>query len=89
MRAAFSLLCLLATALCLYNVYGDNTEVAKQAENAACGSTGCVRTLRAERTPIAQGFTFQSTLNPPATVEVRCQRSYLLVGDFDCAPASH
>lgn len=85
MRTTVSVLCLIATALCLYNVYGDNTEVTRLAETSACGAGGCVRTLRAARTPISQDFTFQTRLEPPATASVTCQRAYWLVGDFACA----
>jgi hypothetical protein len=86
-RKALSLLLLLATGIGLYNVYADNSEVLMLAGRTACGSTGCVRTLRAERTPFAQTFTFQSRVQPPQTKAVRCERAYLLVGNVACALA--
>ena len=87
-RAVLTVLCLLATAIGLYNVYSDNSAVSRRAEAAACGASGCVRTLRAERTPIGQDFTFQTSVAPPVTRGVHCERAYLLVGEFDCKPAS-
>lgn len=84
-RKALSALLLVATVLALYNVYGDNAELVKSAEALACGSSPCVRLLRAERTPIEQSFTFQTSLAPPATREVSCARDFLLVGPFACS----
>ena len=88
-KACLSVLCLLATVISLYNVYSDNSAVVKQAETSACGANGCVRMLRAERTPIGQDFTFQTQLQPPTTRSVRCRRPYLLVGDLACEIASN
>ena len=77
---------LLATVIAVYNVYGDNAELVKHAEGLACGKTPCVRLLRAERTPVKQSFTFQTSLQPAKTREVNCERAFLLVGDFACSP---
>ena len=77
---------LLATILALYNVYGDNTEILARAERLACG-TQCVRLLRAQRTPIEQSFTFQTSLQPARTLDVHCRRALLLVGDYACTPS--
>ena len=81
-----SVLLLLATLLALYNVYGDNTELLAHAERLACGGQ-CVRLLRAQRTPIEQSFTFQTSLQPARTLDVRCQRALLLVGAYACNPS--
>jgi hypothetical protein len=81
-----SALLLLATVIAVYNVYGDNRELLKHAEGLACGKAPCVRLLRAERTPVKQSFTFQTSLKPPKTREVSCERAFLLVGSFDCNP---
>jgi hypothetical protein len=81
-----SILLLLATILAVYNVYGDNSDVLESAQHLACGKTPCVRLLRAERTPIKQSFTFQTSLQPAKTAEVHCKRAFLLVGAFTCAP---
>jgi hypothetical protein len=84
---ALSLMLLIATLLAVYNVYGDNTELMQRAEGLACGSSPCVKLLRAERTPLEQSFTFQTRLAPPHTRAVRCARALLLVGSFSCSAA--
>ncbi len=81
---AASVLLLLATLVAVYNVYGDNTELVRRAEGLACGSSACVKLLRAERTPLEQSFTFQTKLSPPRTRTVRCARGLVLVGSFAC-----
>jgi hypothetical protein len=85
-RAGLTVLCLVATVLSLYNVYSDDSAIVKRAETQACGGSGCVRMLRAERTPIGHDFTFQVSLQPAATRSVECRRAFLLVGDVDCVP---
>jgi hypothetical protein len=87
-RATLTVLCLLATVISLYNVYSDDSAVVKQAEAQACSGSGCVRMLRAERTPIGHDFTFQISLQPPATRSVQCRRAFFLVGDMDCRVAA-
>jgi hypothetical protein len=82
---ALTVLLLAGTVLAVYNVYGDNTELLQRAENLACGSSSCVKLLRAERTPLEQSFTFQTSLAPPRTRTVRCVRAMLLVGSFSCS----
>jgi hypothetical protein len=85
-KKALSILLLIATGLGLYNVYADAGSALKLAEGTACGA-GCVKVLRAERTPIGQSFTFQTSLRPPKTKAVSCERAYLLVGSFSCSVA--
>ena len=85
-RKLISVLFLLLAALSLYNVYGDGSAAQKLAEGMACGPGGCVRLLRAERTPVGQSFTFQTSLSPPQTQSIGCRRAYMLVGDFHCSP---
>jgi hypothetical protein len=80
-----TVLLLIATLLAIYNVYGDNTLLLQRAERLACGSSPCVKLLRAERTPLEQSFTFQTSLAPPRTRAVRCARALLLVGTFSCS----
>jgi hypothetical protein len=82
---AITVLLLGATLLAVYNVYGDNTGLVQRAESLACGTSPCVKLLRAERTPIEQSFTFQTSLAPPRTRSVRCARAVLLVGAFSCS----
>ena len=86
MGKVLSALFLLATLLALYNVYGDNAELQERAERLACGAR-CVRLLRAQRTPIEQSFTFQTSVQPARTLDVRCRRALLLLGDYACAPS--
>jgi hypothetical protein len=88
MRKALSLLLLVATALGLYNVYSDNGAVVKLAELTGCGEHGCVRLLRSRRTPLAQTFTFQTSVQPQRTRDIGCERAYLLVGSFSCTPSA-
>jgi len=89
-RAAVMGACLLVTALGLANTYGDNTDVVKLAERAACGRDGCsFQKLREERSPLSQKFTFQVTLTEKgkarsASTDVECQRAYWLLGDYGC-----
>lgn len=87
-RKLISLLFLLLAVLSLYNVYGDGSAAQKLAEAMACGAGGCVRLLRAERTPVGQSFTFQTSLSPPQTQSIGCSRAYLFVGDFSCSPVA-
>jgi hypothetical protein len=87
-KKAISLLFLIATVLSLYNVYADNRDTVKLAENLACGASGCVRMLRAERTPIGQNFSFQTNVQPARTKAVSCQRAYLLLGGMSCVLAA-
>lgn len=87
-RKLISVVFLLLAALSLYNVYGDGSAAQELAERMACGADGCVRVLRAERTPVGQSFTFQTSLSPPRTQSIGCSRAYVLVGDFDCSPTA-
>lgn len=88
MRMLLSGLLLAAAVLSLYNVYGAGSAAQELAEVAACGAAGCVRLLRAERTPLGQEFTFQTAVSPPRTASVACSRAYVLVGGFDCSLGS-
>ncbi len=89
-RAAVMGACLAATALGLANTYGDNSDVVKLAEQAACGREGCsFQKLREERSPFSQKFTFQVSLTQKgkarsASADVECQRAYYLFGDYTC-----
>jgi hypothetical protein len=89
-RPVLSILIVAATALGLYNVYGDNSAVISQAEKVACGGEKCSFTMtRQERSAFSQGFTFQTTLEQKGgkrteTIDVSCARSAVLVGDYSC-----
>jgi hypothetical protein len=85
LRRSVSVICLGASALVLYNLYGDNSETVRLAETVACGKS-CVRTLRAERSAFSQSFVFQTSVQAQASQAVRCERAYWLVGPYSCAP---
>lgn len=87
-------LCLGATALGLANTYGDNAEVVKRAETAACGAPGCSFVIaRQARSPLSQSFTFQVSVTErgrgrSATADVTCKRAYVLLGEYACTLTS-
>jgi hypothetical protein len=88
-RPVLSLLLLAATALGLYNVYGDNSEVQSMAKQVACGGHECQTQLtRVERTPIGQSYDLvagqKGPSGPSTTVTVSCRRAYFLVGAWSC-----
>jgi hypothetical protein len=93
-RAIVMAVCLGATALGLRNVYGDNADVKKLAETAACGSSNCsYNFLRQERSPLSQSFGIQVRLSEKgrernATADVECKRAHVLVGDYACVRTS-
>jgi hypothetical protein len=69
----------------IYNVVSDNHDVETMAKAVACGSEGAAcrpQTTRIERSPIAQSF---SIVTAKRSVDVRCVRSLILVGDYACA----
>lgn len=83
-RKLISILLFLATVLGLYNVYGNHDDVQRLAERTACGEKGCVRMLRSHRSPMAHNFEFQLSVQPPKSLDVRCARAYVLLGNFAC-----
>jgi hypothetical protein len=93
-RAVVMAICLGVTALGLRNVYGDNADVVRTAQSAACGSGDCAfNTLRQERSPFSQSFGFQVRVTEKgreksATADVECKREYVLVGDYACVLTS-
>ena len=93
-RAIVMGICLGVTALGLRNVYGDNADVKKLAETAACGSGDCAfNMLRQERSPFSQSFGLQVSITEKgrgrsATADVECKREYVLLGDYKCVLTS-
>jgi len=90
-RNLISLVLLAGTALGLYNVYSDNTDVKAEAERVACAGRECTSSfLRESRSPIAQSFTVQTKLvekgkvDRSASVDVECKREFFLVGAYHC-----
>lgn len=86
LKRFISLLFLAASALTLYNLYGSNDAVVASAESVACSGKPCVRLIRAERSAFSQSFTFQISVQPPATADVECKRAQVLVGAYACTP---
>jgi len=74
-----------ASALGIYNVFGDATEVMRLASEAACEgqSAGCSGFMtRGERWPI--GHTYDM-VTPRGTKTVKCHREYYLIGEYHCS----
>ncbi|MEP7121482.1 MAG: hypothetical protein ABJE95_11250 [Byssovorax sp.] len=78
------LLCVVFSIAAVVNVMSDNAEVEALAVVAACADQGAAchpQKTRMERTPLAQSF---ELVTPKRTVEVRCARTLVLVGDYAC-----
>jgi hypothetical protein len=88
MRRALRILPLIALACAAagaYNVFADQPQLEGLARARACGPVGQVckaRLARIERTPFRQRFVYS---RGGADVQVDCQRSFIFVGDYDCA----
>ena len=94
-RPLFAVICLGATALGLNNTYGDDTESKALAEKVACGTATCsVKLLHEGRSAFKQSFGFQTALVQKgkgprgASVDVACQRQYILLGEYRCTITS-
>ena len=89
-RPVIAVLCIGVTTLGLINVYGDNREVVAMAEKVACAERSqCTgRMTRMSRTPIGTSFTYQVDVKPQTTVDVDCNRSAYLLGEWACRRAS-
>jgi hypothetical protein len=77
-------LCVVFSVAAVVNVLSDNAEVEALAVAAACvdqGTTCHPQKTRMERTPLAQSF---ELVTPKRTVQVRCARALVLVGDYAC-----
>lgn len=84
-----------ASALGVYNVVADNAYVESMAKEVACGG-GVGKTARATctahksqmvRTPWDQSFEFATTdaaTKKTASVNVRCARDLILLGEYGC-----
>lgn len=93
-RTVFSALLIGATIAGLLNVFADNSDVVKLAEQTACETAGCsVQITKMARNPIGQSFTFQTkTLGKgqskaSVSVDVDCRRALYLVGEYECRRA--
>lgn len=88
-RPLISVLLITLTVLGLHNVYADNAEVQKRAEEIACGGETCsARLVQLERTVLAQTFTFDTRPSEPRassrTSVVKCQREFVFAGGYRC-----
>jgi hypothetical protein len=81
-NAALTASCLALAALSVRNVYGDASEVERSArESASCPEPLC-QLARVERTPFSQRYEF---VRRGETLVVRCARSALLLGPYECS----
>ncbi len=75
-----------ASVLGLINVYGDKELVVGLGEKAACAErpqcTG--RMTQMSRTPIGTSLQFQVDAKPVTTVDVDCNKSFYLFGEWKC-----
>jgi hypothetical protein len=83
-KPLITVVCLIGSALALYNVYSDVGPLQRRADVTACGEPGCAALIGMERTPIAVTFRFQTERNKSTTAQVRCRRAWLLLGEYDC-----
>lgn len=88
-------LCVAFSISAVYNVFSDNADVERMAAAAACAgdsgdgaagkqraSGGCrPQMTRMQRTPFGQTFEFTAAQR---TVEVRCERAFVLAGEYTC-----
>ena len=84
-QTAIFVLCVVFSLAAVVNVLADNAEVEGMANAVACAGQGATchpQKTRMERTPIAQTF---ELVTAKRTVEVRCARALVLVGDYACA----
>jgi hypothetical protein len=92
---SLGILLIAASALGVYNVASDNTEVEQLAKEVACGGgagkpaqLGCTaQKSQMVRTPWAQTFDFATSAvatKKSASVTVRCMRSAVLLGEYGC-----
>ena len=90
-RPLLTLFLLVITALGLFNVYGDSSEVVALAQRAACLGTDCpTRTTRIERTQFGHEYDLAATLpngkkSETVTSTISCKREYVLVGSWTCS----
>jgi hypothetical protein len=86
LRVSVSVIFLLGTALSIYNMHSDNSALVQEAEQLACRGR-CIRLIRMERSPFAQSFTFQTSIERQTTTTLQCQRELVLLGEYHCTVA--
>lgn len=86
LRAALPVVLLALSALGLYNVFADNTEVRQMAQKLAVSPKDSQpRMTREAKNPIGQSFDF--SVDGRGQVSVSCHRALYLVGDWACTVA--
>lgn len=70
------------TILAALNVYGNFDEVEAKARAVAASSEDETHLSQVSRNPIEHTYVF--AVKGKATVEVKCSRSAILVGDYSC-----
>lgn len=84
LRALIPVVLLGLSALGLYNVFADNSEVRQMAQSLAkTPKDSAPRMTREAKNPIGQSFDFQ--VSGSGLVSVNCRRAYYLVGDYSCS----
>ncbi|MBX3181990.1 MAG: hypothetical protein KIT72_10985 [Polyangiaceae bacterium] len=84
-RGVLFALILVASGLGLRNSLGEPQEAIDQADALICGAPGCpAQLVRWERGPFSHVRVYQEAPGQPRTIEIRCQRSYVLLGDYAC-----
>ncbi len=83
----FGLVAALVTLSTVMNVFGDNTDVIKLAEQKVCeGKQKCSFAKSSlARTPIGQYVTFS---DGKRSVEVVCRRAAVAFGDYSCVASN-
>jgi len=83
--AAVFLICIVLSVAGMINVFADNADVIRMANEVACGDQGATcraQMTRMERTPFSQTF---EIVTPKRTVDVRCRRAAIFFGNYTCA----
>lgn len=84
LRAAIPVVLLALSALGLYNVFADNSEVRQMAQSLAkTPKDSQPKMTREAKNPIGQSFDFQ--VGGRGLVSVSCHRAYYLVGAYSCS----
>jgi hypothetical protein len=84
LRAAIPVVLLGLSALGLYNVLGDNSDVRQMAQALAKTPKDTLpKMTREAKNPIGQSFDFQ--VEGRGLVSVSCHRSFYLVGGYVCS----
>jgi hypothetical protein len=84
LRSLLPVVLLVTSALGIYNVFADNSEVRQMAQKlAASPSDTQPKLMREEKGPIGQSFDYQS--EGRGLVTVGCARGLFLVGSYTCS----